>query len=272
MPYVKRTVVAGGIKETKVMYTGRVHTEGAERAEHHGKTSEAQERVNERKAEETLRWKLNGNFRAGDLHVVLHYYDKEVTLEKAEADRSEFLSILRRLCRQMGIPWKYVACTETKRMTNIHHHIILPAMDVTVLSSAWEQVVGATGGGNISIKPLDKRGNHAKLARYLMKETKSTVKRYREVGKRYKRFTGAQGMVMPEPTYMVVQAKAWRADPKPKKNYVLLKDDDGNVTRSGIHEWNGWPWMEYFELWVGNGDPPGYRNRKNGQRQRRKSA
>ena len=268
MPYVQRTVVAGAIRESRKMYTGRVRTVGAERAKQTGDTSLAQARVNDRKAEEVLRWRLNANFKAGDLHVVLHYYDKPQELEKSEKDKQDFLRLLRKECRALKIPWKYVACTETKRMTNIHHHIILPAMDATVLFSTWEKVVGENGG-NISIKPLDRRGNHAKLANYLMKETRSTVERYRESGKRYKRFSCAQNMIVPEPEYTVVDAKSWAKEPKPKKNYVLLKDDNGSTARSGIHEVNGWPWQEYFELWTGDGDPPGAKDRSRKRRRKK---
>lgn len=106
----------------------------------------------------------------------------------------------------------------------------------------------------ISIKPLDRRGNHAKLARYLMKETRRTAERYREAGKRYKRFSCAKGMVQPEPVYHVIRAASWAKEPRPRKGYVLLKDDNGATCRSGVHEVNGWPWQEYFELRV---EPPG---------------
>ena len=261
MPYVERTVVAGLVRETRKMYTGRVHTQGATRSKNTGKTTAAQAKTNERKAEELLRWKLNGNFTAGDYHLVLHYYDKAVELEQAEADKAEFLRLARKEYRSRGVPWKYVACTETKRMTNVHHHIIMPAIDLAALTTAWERVVGQDVG-NISVKHLDRRGNHKKLAHYLMKETRSTMERHREDGKRYKRFTCAQGMDMPTPSYTVVAAGKWAEDPKPKKGYTLLKDDDGDTARSGVHEANGWPWQEYFELWTGDGDPPGSRRKK----------
>ena len=146
-------------------------------------------------------------------------------------------------------------------MTNVHHHIILPAISTAVLFAVWERVIGENAG-NVSIKPLDRRGNHAKLARYLMKETASTAERYREAGKRYKRFSRAQGMITPEPEYQVIDSAKWTDDPKPKKNYTLLKDDDGNTVRSGIHEVSGWPWQEYFELWTGEGKPPGQTRRR----------
>ena len=136
--YVKRTVTAGPVVETKKMYTSRVHTKGVRRQSGLGQTPKAQHAVNERKAEEKLRWKLNANFSSGDYHVVLHYYDKEVTLEQAETDKRAFLRTLRGKYQKQGIAWKYVACTETKRMSNVHHHIILPAFSLQVIQEVWE--------------------------------------------------------------------------------------------------------------------------------------
>lgn len=260
MPYVERVVVAGVVKETRKMYTGRVHTKGATRAKPQNPTGKAQEKVNERKMEEVIRWKLNANFAFGDLHLVLHYYDKLVTLEKAEKDKKDFLALLRPYCRKHGIAWKYLAVTETKRMSNVHHHIILPDIPLKDLFELWEKVVGE-GGGNVSNKPLDRRGNHAKLAHYLMKESKSTAERYRQAGKRYKRFTCAQGMEAPEPQYTVVKSSTWAKEPRPTKGYTIQKDENGNTTRSGVHEWNGWPWQEYTELWTGGSLPPKPRQR-----------
>lgn len=244
MPYVERTVVAGAIRETKKMYTGRVNTQGAQRAKTQGRTKEAQARVNDRRAEENLRWKLNANFGAGDLHLVLHYIDKPQELEKAEADKKEFIRLLRKEVKKQGKKWKYIACTETKRMTNVHHHIILPRMDIELLAEIWERVAG----GNISVRPLDKRGNHGKLANYLMKETRKTVERWRERGARYKRFSSAQGMEQPVIQYRTVYAGSWNKNPKAKKGWRLLKDENGQTTRTGWHDLTGWPWMEYFEI------------------------
>lgn len=247
--YVKRTVTAGPVVETKKMYTSRVHTKGVRRQPGLGQTPKSQHAVNERKAEEKLRWKLNANFSSGDYHVVLHYYDKEVTLEQAEADKSTFLRTLRGKYQKQGIVWKYVACTETKRMSNVHHHIILPAFSLQVIQEVWESVLGERQG-NVSVKPLDKRGNHAKLANYLIKETRKTVERCRTAGVRYKRFSCAKGMVQPEPVYQIIAAAQWAKEPRPRQGYILLKDDNGNTMRTGIHEVTGYPWAEYFELYI----------------------
>lgn len=247
MPYVRREITAGAVREVKKYWTGRVHPKQATRAPHSGTTSEAQQKVNERKMEEKLRWILNANFRYGDHHAVLHYYGKEVSMEQAEADKSAFLKLLRKWCRKNKAEWKYVAVTEKK--SKMHHHLILPPVPVDVMQALWEEVVGGNCG-NITIQPLDRRGNHAKLASYLIKQSRSMAAYWAEQGKRHKRYSVAKGMVVPEPTYRIVSANRWTDAPKPRKGWILLKDDDGNTCRSGIHELTGWPWQEYFELRV----------------------
>ena len=254
MPYVQRVVLAGQTREVKKMYTGRIHTKGAPRAENHSQTTEAQHKANERLAEEKLRWLLNANFTYKDLHVVLHYYDKPRDLEQAEEDKRKFLRYLRQHCKRKSIPWKFVACTESRHTP--HHHIILPAISMDSLLETWEKVVGVNGG-NVSVKPLDRRGNHAKLAHYLIKETSQTVKQYREMGKRYKRFTSARNMIRPEPKYTIVQANAWTKEPRRRKGWAFWQDDNGTSIRQGIHDLTGYPWQEYTEIWLGAGPPPG---------------
>ena len=48
---------------------------------------------------------------------------------------------------------------------------------------------------------LDDRKNHAKLASYLIKESRSTMRRCREQGIRRRRYTCSAGMAKPEIRY-----------------------------------------------------------------------
>lgn len=246
MPYVHRRVEAGRTAEHKKMYSSRVHTKGVKRKPHSGATSEKQERINERVAEEKLRWKLNANFDYGDYHTVFHYWNKRITLEQAERDRAALLKELRKVYATAGKKLKYIAVTETKHMTNINHHIVLNHIDPQLIAQAWEQVTG--GNGSVSFKMLDKRGNHYKLASYLVKESRSTMARYREMGKKHKRYTASTNLVPPKIIYEIVQAASWRKDPKPRKGAQLYMFDDGSFCRSGWQDTTGWPYQEYFEV------------------------
>lgn len=135
---------------------------------------------------------------------------------------------------------------ETKRMTNPHIHVVISRMDPEIITEAWENV--PRGGGGISFKPLDRRGNHAKLAAYLMKESRSTMEKYREIGRRGKRYSKTQNMAKPVITYKVVAASSWRQEPKARKGAVLYKFDDGATCKTGWHETTGYPYQEYFEV------------------------
>ena len=246
MASVHRGVKAGQSVEHRKMQSFRVHTKGVQRQPNKGTTSEKQAKINERVTEERLRWKINANFRYRDLHAVLHYWDKETTFEQVMEDRALFLKRLRRICQRRGIQFKYIAVTETKRMTNPHHHVIISKMDPEIIMEAWEGVPAGCGG--VSFKPMDNRGNLYKLANYLMKESRSTMERYKELGKRGKRFSCSQGMEEPEITYTVVSSSAWRKEPKARKGAALYKFDDGSTCRSGWHEISGYPYQEYFEV------------------------
>ncbi|MFR6425683.1 MAG: hypothetical protein ACLUNO_09130 [Oscillospiraceae bacterium] len=116
-------------------------------------TSKCQERINERVAEEHLRWLINCNYRYGDYHMVLHYWDKEITLEQAERDRAAFLRELRKAYAKAGKRLKYIAVLETKHMTNVHHHILLPRFDAQIIAAAWTKVTN--GAGSISFQMLE---------------------------------------------------------------------------------------------------------------------
>lgn len=196
MAYVHRVVKAGPCVEHKKMQSFRVHTKGVQRSPNRGHTSERQIKINENRAEENLRWKINANFGHKDLHAVLHYYDKGTTFEQFCEDRALFLKRLRRLCREKGIEYKYIVVPETKRMTNPHHHVIISRMDPEIIAEAWDGV--PKGGGNVSFQPMDRRGNHYKLAKYLMKESRSTMEKYKELFRYYLAIKSLRGKERPE--------------------------------------------------------------------------
>ena len=92
MAYVHRVVKAGPCVEHKKMQSFRVHTKGVKRGPNTGHTTEKQERINERVAEEHLRWDINANFGHRDLHAVLHYYVKDSSFEEILENKAAFLS------------------------------------------------------------------------------------------------------------------------------------------------------------------------------------
>lgn len=147
MPYVHRTVVCGETVEHRKMYSSRVHSKEVKprKRSSEKETSKCQERINERVAEEHLRWLINCNYRYGDYHMVLHYWAKEITMEQAERDRAAFLREVRKAYAKAGKRLKYIAVLETKHMTNVHHHILMPRFDAQIIAAAWTKVTMARG-------------------------------------------------------------------------------------------------------------------------------
>lgn len=247
MAYVHRRVVAGRSVEHRKMQSPRFHTKGVKRGPNHGTTSEKQALINERVAEEHLRWDINANFRHMDMHVVLHLIRKDATFEQLLEYKADFLANLRQITRKRGIKGRRtIVVIESKRMTNPHIHVIITKLDPQIIQEAWEDV--PKGGGRVSFQYLDRRGNHYKLANYLMKESRSTMQRYRDLGIRGKRYTKSQGMARPKVSYEKVKAASWKEDPRPGKGAKLYMFDDGSTSRSGWHEMTGYPFQEYFEV------------------------
>lgn len=253
MAYVHRRVVAGSTVEHRKMMSPRYNTKGVQRGPNRGTTSEKQAKINRRVAEEHLRWDICANFGYRDYHVCLHYafLFKPTTLQQILEDKRVFLRELRKQCRKHGIRVKYITVIETKSMTNPHIHLVINRVDIDVIQKAWE--VATAGNGYISFQCLDKRGNHAELAHYLVKEGRSTMKRYKELGIRGKQYTKSQNMAKPEVTYEPVTASSWRKDPKPANGAYLYKFKDGSTTRTGWHELTGYPFQEYFEIFAEGG-------------------
>ncbi|MBR3963639.1 MAG: hypothetical protein IKK14_08975, partial [Oscillospiraceae bacterium] len=233
LPYVKRTVKAGSVIETKKYFNARVHTPFAKRAHNSRDTEKAQRKCNERKAAEELRWILNATFKEGDLHVVCHYGDKPQDFEKVESDTLKMCEVLRNEYKKAGEVLKRVAVIETKRMTNPHIHLVVNKIEPEIIIRAWRKV---SGKGFISFEPLDDRGNHKELADYLIKESKSTARRWKEGKKHKKRYWCSRNVVRPEPVYEVIPAKNWKKEPKARKGYFLFKDKEGIAVHEGFHE------------------------------------
>ena len=73
MPYIKATTVAGQTVMIEKYYSSRWGRKGIERSANLKKTSEEQERVNQRQAIRTVTLLLNANFGPDDYHLVLDY-------------------------------------------------------------------------------------------------------------------------------------------------------------------------------------------------------
>lgn len=164
-------------------------------------TSEAQKKLNARKAEEKLVQIINANFGAGDLLPTLTYSPRKrpKDLKEAQKDVKNFIARLRRLCAKRGVPDpKYVYVTETLEKTrgkDYHHHMVLAVqLDRDEVEALWRQ---KHGHGNIRIG-WDEREGLTGYARYIAKQVCASGNA-EEFRSRH-RWAASKGLKIPQPT------------------------------------------------------------------------
>lgn len=214
MPYIKRVVTAGKIKQVDKYYSARFGSK-LNRSENRNPTPEAMEQVNLRQAVDKLSWLLAANFTGGDYHLVLTYLrDSRPDAAGGKANLECFLRQLRARLKKLGKTLKYVTVTEYRRAA-IHHHLVIERADVKLLQSLWPF-------GRIKITPLDDSGNYRRLAEYLVKETAETFRSGQAASR--KRWNASRNLVHPTPKKEIVCAETWRREPVALRGYYIDKD------------------------------------------------
>lgn len=170
-------------------------------------TTDAQRRLNARKAEERLVLLINANFTAGDLLVTCTYdADREPgDLKDANRNMKNYLARIRRMCKRKGVaPPEYVYVTETTHSrrwgTRYHHHMVLKA-DLTRAEAEglWDKSTDAIC--NTRTAKRLKKGLTG-WAKYLAKQVCSQATedlREQEESKTH-RWAASKGLTVPEPT------------------------------------------------------------------------
>ena len=232
MPYIQRTVKAGKTIEVFKYYSYRTKAKGVVRSGNFGKTPENVAKVNQRNAENRLRWLINANFGEGDYYITLTY-KRELRKRPSEAKKalSVFFRRLRKKYRDHDAELKYIAVTEYENIA-VHHHLILNnVFNGKEIVSLWEY-------GRPCIKFLDGSGDYGQLAAYLIKETSKTFGTAKSpLGQRYSR---SRNLIEPEIEEKIIQHEKWCEIPKPKKGYYILQEPE-----IGVHETSGYGFMHY---------------------------
>ena len=223
MPYIEKTFYCNGIIEKKKCYSGRQGIKGLPRDTNHTHTPEDVQKVNNNRAEMKLRHLLFCNFRPGDWHAVLTYRKKskpgsdEVkrpTPDEAKQRLRAFIAELRVYFREvLHQELVYIHATEYEA-TAIHHHIVLPGVDIRPLCKMWKK--------NGTLRPTAIRNvqHLANLAHYLVKETKGRLDKN---GRHVRRWIGSTNLKKPRVSWRKVKANSWQKLPRPGKGYHLDK-------------------------------------------------
>lgn len=171
---------------------------------------------------------LNANFVPNDVYLTLTYArDRRPTPEDAKKQIQAFLRKLRKLFRDEGRELKYVWTTAYGERGAIHHHLVIPTMDVRRLRPLWPY-------GGCHAEFLYDNGEYSGLASYICRQSKLGLSEGEKLNTR--KWSGSRNLIIPPPDKKEVDAEAWREPPKPIKGYIVDVDsiDDGLSPTTGI--------------------------------------
>lgn len=244
MPYVERIIKAGKTIEIERYFTSRYKKKGIERGDKVKPTKEEQKKVNTRQAERKLRILINANFGYGDYHLELDYIRKkgqpDRTKEQMRQDMDIFLRELRKECKKLDIPLKYIHVMEIGEKGARHHHLVINQIDTKILQQCWYKAY--EGHNRVKVFPLDDSGNYVQLASYFIKYTDKHIKD--KNGLQGKRWNSSKNLVRPEPEYNIITDREWfKAEARPINGYYV----DKNSISKGVHspEYYGYGYFRY---------------------------
>ena len=233
MPYIEEVCVAGQTVEVSKYYSYRVHTKGEKRQSSGEATSEAQKKINQRRAGIKLRRLMNNNFRDGDYLIRLDFHEVHPeTSEEMQTLTSNFIRRLKREYQKTGIELKYIYVKELGSRGGRHIHLLVNQNSPDLIRRCW-------GYGGIHIDPLISNGQYRKIAEYFIKYASKTEETEGKlIGKRW---YASRNLVPPKVKKKIITSSTFRNKVKLLKGYYL----DADTERYGISETTGYEFFSY---------------------------
>lgn len=233
MPYIREVCVAGRTIEVNKYYSVRWHCKGEKREAKEKESSEAQKKINQRRASTTLRRLMNTNFKDGDLLVRLDFQKtKPKGSEEMQEHISKALRKIRSESKKHGIELKYIYVKEIGPKGSRHIHMMMNRIDTEIIRKCWPH-------GGIHIDPLISDGQYARIADYFIKYAAKTEETEGQlIGKRW---YASRNLIKPKITRKVISANKFSKEAKPKKGYYVESDS----VRSGISGLTGYEYFTY---------------------------
>lgn len=230
--YIKEVCEIRGVKEVyKYTPWRNVYKKGEKRSARLKPTSDAQKKVNERRAKIKKQRIIRANFEKGDLWLTFTYIKEKrpCSMDKAKADRKNLLDGLRAALKKQGIEFKYVCVTEVGEKGGVHHHLIMKPCDTAIFSKIWK-----LGGVHIEYIYSD---DLSRLARYMSGDNteEDERKKHPVVLESWSR---SKNLIVPEVIKERIQSRSFSKNPKPEKGYRIEN------LQNGINSW-GYEWQSY---------------------------
>lgn len=180
MGYRTRTTWAGDRLEAEVFpIYGRTDAATA-RAARHTVTREAQQRVNDRRAERRLILLAETNFGRNDYHMTLTYAIEPASDAKAIRDLKNFFARVRRIRKRRGLPeLKYIYAMgggEGDEEKRIHYHLMINGgISREELEGCWMMTPGAGRVNTDRLQPNEM--GLEELSKYFFRQHRDRAKR-----------------------------------------------------------------------------------------------
>lgn len=151
------------------------------RGKNQKKSSAAQLVRNYVNAKKNLVRMVNANFAPGDLFITLTYEAPQPSPDKAKKDLTKYIRRLREYGKRHKITIKWIAVTEYREGSGIHHHMIISGIGGDMARLMWQTEPDPArrgkrrkwkGHGRAPNDTLDNSGDYEFLARYIGKEDK----------------------------------------------------------------------------------------------------
>lgn len=256
MPYNKVEYYAGATIDTyKMINTSK--SKKHKRNKKVNQTPEDVEKQNELLSRDKMTRKINANFCADDLHIILTFMvKKRPSTNEIEKIMKNLFRKMRKKYRAAAIELKYLGTygfltkdgcdeLETEEIHSDKHnevaphiHLIVNYIDIREWTNAWKEY------GRIFVFPLDERGEYSLLANYFFNHTKNNFRDAKSPTKQ--RYFCSRNLINPPPKRKIINAESWHDNPKPKKGYYIDRDS----IRRGVSTVTGYPYLFYRQIKV----------------------
>lgn len=228
---VTREICISGPVIDVTLKSSRMDSSG-KRQPKHNPTREAVIQNNDRLAVKSLTRLMNANFYPGDWHITLTYSGSAPTQKEAKNIVKNFKARMKREYKKLGKEFLYIEVTEYENQ-RIHHHILLPYIDLSIIQNQWKD-------GYIKAVGLDRSRNYHKLAAYFIKQTSKTMRKPGNETK--KRWSASKNLKRPIVKRETITVRGLFEQPKEFKGYAI----DVDTVRRYEHPFTGLEHLEYM--------------------------
>lgn len=226
MPYIRTTCKAGKTKEIERYYTKRFKPRKEKREARQNKTTEQQQKINDRMTERKLTRIMNASFDETSLYVTWSYTkENRPDTEHLLKHVKKLLNDLRKLYKAEGKVLKYIETAEVGQRGAAHIHMVINDIDPRKLRKLWPY-------GFVDIKPLDSSGQYRKLAGYFIKYYQKTRGTSEQIQK--KAYNCSRNLVRPQPDKKPMKGERFTKDIKVPNGWYLDKETvEEGITADG---------------------------------------